>query len=307
LSETRSRLGRTIRLGIRTHSQTPRFDDAFPADLSQSFASLLEVSLPPLAVRPVPGTVAKVRERFHVNRAFGDRDDYDLTLTRPGRLRLRAVWRGTAASLALILNGPGQVGYYARKDGGTPLAIDFELTPALLQRGENWRVSIVNFGRQGSAQGLLFMEYPVERKKLAELTPAFKTLRLRGLVTGRPSSGAIERTFTEDGSVEIRYPDGTIKRIFDGGHTIISPDGTAFTAMYIQAPPPTPPSLPNDAAMIAWLEWSNGELLGFIRTLVGGEDSVVEHYLQRERQAATTVYQQMRLRTKVVDDLLTPQ
>jgi hypothetical protein len=252
-------------------------------------------------------TVTQVRERFHVSSAFGDRDRYQLTLTQPGRLKLRAIWKGTAEMLALILNGPGQTGYYARKDGRSPLEIDFELTPELLERGDEWRVSIVNFSRKGSAEGVLLMEYPVESKKLDQLTPAFKHLRLRGLRLGPAPSGTVQRTFAEDGSVEIRYPDGTVKRIFDGGFTVIKPNSETMTAMYIQVQVDTPPSLPSDHRIIAWLEWSNDSLLDFIRKLVGNDDKVVNYYLQRETEKAKTIYEKMLLRTKVVDDFLSSQ
>jgi hypothetical protein len=252
-------------------------------------------------------TVAHVRERFHVISAFGNRDRYQLTLTQAGRLKLRAVWKGTAQTLALILNGPGQTGYYARKDGRSPLEIDFQLTPELLRRGNKWQVSIINFSRQGSAEGTLFMEHPVKKQKLAELTPAFRNLRLKGIKIAPAPSGKIERTFAEDGSVEIRYPDGTIKRIYDGGFTVVNPDGSTMTASYLQVQVDTPPSLPSDGQILAWLEWSNDSLLDFIRTLVSNDETAVNHYLQREEDNTNTLYDKMRLRTRVVSQLLAPQ
>ena len=124
LAEAGAALGQTVRLGIRVHSQTPAFDEVFPADGSRDLSNLLEVSLKGPQIAVATNTV-EVRERFQVISAFGDRDRYQLTLTQPGPLKLRAVWRGTATEFALILNGPGQTGYYARKDGPSPLEIDF--------------------------------------------------------------------------------------------------------------------------------------------------------------------------------------
>lgn len=304
--EIRAGLGQSVRLGIKAHSQTPTFDDVLPTDLSRDFSNLLEVSLK-LPQVSLGTTMAHVRERFHVISAFGDRDRYQLKLTQPGRLKLRAVWKGTAQTLALILNGPGQAGYYARKDGRSPLEIDFQLTPELLQRGDQWQVSIINFSRQGSAEGTLFMEHPVKRQKLAKLTPAFKNLRLKGLKVGPAPSGTIERTFTEDGSVEIRYPDGTVKRIYDGGFTIVRSDGTTMTALYSHVQPDTPPPLPSDDRILAWLEWSNDSLLDFIRMLVENDQTAVGYYLKREQEKAKTVYDKMRMRTSVVGQLLMPE
>lgn len=294
--------GRTVRLGIRMHSQTPAFDDAFPTNLNRDFSGLLEVSLslPRIASEVTP---AQVKRRFHISSTFGDRDRYQLKLTRPGRLRLNVTWSGTAQTLALILNGPGQTGYYARQDGRSPLAIDFELTSELLERGDEWLVSIVNFSRQGSADGVLFMEYPAETRRV--LRPALPGSPTSPGATPAPAAGTtVQRTIAEDGSVELRYPDGTIKSYSSGGQTIIFPDGREMRMLYLHVQPDTPPSLPSDPQMLGWLQWSNDSLLDFMRRLVGNDETAVGHYLEREQNTAQTLYEQILLRTEVVNQLL---
>ncbi len=92
--------------------------------------------------------------------ATRDRQVFTFTLDAPGALRARATWSG-AQRLALILNGPGQTGYYARQDGDSPLSIDFDVTEELLDRGAQWQISVVNFQQSGApAEGTLAVTIP---------------------------------------------------------------------------------------------------------------------------------------------------
>jgi len=76
-----------------------------------------------------------------------------------GRIDARAEWKGTARSLALILNGPGQTQAYARKDGGSPLSLSFDISQTLLSRGKKWKLSVVNFHSGTIAQGKVYINY----------------------------------------------------------------------------------------------------------------------------------------------------
>ena len=51
-----------------------------------------------------------------------------LTISCPGNIQASATWEGTADALALILNGPGQVGYFARVDGAKPLVLRYSIS-----------------------------------------------------------------------------------------------------------------------------------------------------------------------------------
>ena len=96
---------------------------------------------------------------FSVSSTFGDRDIVDFTVNDIGTINGEATWTGSAANLALILNGPGQVSYYAREDGTSPLSLSYTVTAADLSKGTAWRLSIVNFGG-GNATGTVTMTYP---------------------------------------------------------------------------------------------------------------------------------------------------
>ena len=83
----------------------------------------------------------------------GQRQVVNLSITSPGLLKMKASWQGDA-SLALILNGPGQTGAYTRKEGRSPLWINFKITQAHLDQGNEWQVTVANFG-SGSASGII--------------------------------------------------------------------------------------------------------------------------------------------------------
>ncbi|MEM8839295.1 MAG: hypothetical protein AAGE89_14465 [Pseudomonadota bacterium] len=71
---------------------------------------------------------------------------WHIRLARPGMVRALVDYDPEHGPVALILNGPGQVGYFERKNGVSPLEIRFEVTPELLERGDVWRVSVKKFG-----------------------------------------------------------------------------------------------------------------------------------------------------------------
>jgi len=85
---------------------------------------------------------------------------FDIQVSQPGTIRIDAVWRGSISRLAIILNGPGQRGYYARKDGQSPLGLRFELNQDLIARGKAWKITVASFSRSGSAVGKLTINLP---------------------------------------------------------------------------------------------------------------------------------------------------
>ena len=122
---------------------------------------------------------------FSLSSTFGDRDIFNFTVNSGGtingeatwtgstagirrnasrgciRINGEATWTGSAADLALILNGPGQEGYYARVDGLSPLSLSYTVTTADLSKGTDWRLSIVNFGG-GDATGTVTILYSTD-------------------------------------------------------------------------------------------------------------------------------------------------
>ena len=84
---------------------------------------------------------------------------YHIRLTQRGQIRVSAKWTGTQSSLALIINGPGKTGYYARRDGSSLLEVAYNLTAADFAAGSDWRVTVASFGA-GRAEGTLQITYP---------------------------------------------------------------------------------------------------------------------------------------------------
>jgi TIR domain len=74
---------------------------------------------------------------------------------KPGPIEATLTWNTGDCPLSLILNGPGQVGYFARKDGASPLSLEFAVTDQQIAAGSDWSISVTCFGKMGP-QPLLF-------------------------------------------------------------------------------------------------------------------------------------------------------
>jgi hypothetical protein len=137
---------------------------------------------------------------FQLGSAAGkERFTYPLTLSEQGCILARVdSWSETSAqpkakSLALIINGSDQKGYYARNDGvasaGAPLVASYALDRVKASRKLQWTISVVNFSGQGTANGRLQLELPpsqmpCEFAALVGRTRGNATLRWR--YTGQP-------------------------------------------------------------------------------------------------------------------------
>jgi hypothetical protein len=103
-------------------------------------------------------------QRASIDRDFNltgrNREVVELEVRSTGKIDVKAEWRGTASSLALILNGPGQTQAYARKDGKSPLSLSYHVGQRLLSLGKMWRVSVVNFNTRTAAQGKVKITFP---------------------------------------------------------------------------------------------------------------------------------------------------
>lgn len=119
--------------------------------------AILALALPPPAADADPITAERP---FALITERGDATSWRLLPGAAGVITAEATWRG-ADSLALILNGPGQTGNFARQDGPSPLVLRFRLTPELLRREGEWRLSLVNFSGQ-RARGDVRITWPGE-------------------------------------------------------------------------------------------------------------------------------------------------
>lgn len=87
------------------------------------------------------------------------RETVEIEMTAPGKLEVKAEWTGSAAALALILNGPDRPQFYARQDGRSPLTLSFNFNQTHLAKGQIWKVSVALFG-EGNARGKLEIRLP---------------------------------------------------------------------------------------------------------------------------------------------------
>jgi hypothetical protein len=95
----------------------------------------------------------------HAIRVLDKRTIFYLRLTGPGQIRAYAEWTGSQGELALIINGPGKEGAYAREDGPSGTEVVYNVTGGDFAAGDTWRVSIASFGT-GEASGTIYLSYP---------------------------------------------------------------------------------------------------------------------------------------------------
>jgi hypothetical protein len=103
--------------------------------------------------------VPAIQTWTHAIKVLPNRAIYHLRLVAPGEIRVRAEWTGAQSDLALLINGPGQVGYYARRDGTSPLEVAYTVTAADLAAGDDWQVTVASFGI-ARADGTVRVIYP---------------------------------------------------------------------------------------------------------------------------------------------------
>ena len=63
------------------------------------------------------------------------------------------------AELALILFGPGQMNYYRRSDGKSPLELTYKVTEVDTAEGSSWCVKLVNQSGE-TVEGIIRIHYP---------------------------------------------------------------------------------------------------------------------------------------------------
>lgn len=125
--------------------------------------------------------------------------------------------------------------------------------------------------------------------------------------SGGSSGGgeAVERRVRSDGSIWLRFPDGSERIRTEGRETIIHPNGTQSVNMNANAQPPTPPGAPPNATHSAWVQAELESQLQVIRILVGHDDASIGHYLAQEG-ANWSPYRRITQRTWAIDMLVSP-
>jgi hypothetical protein len=132
---------------------------SFVIVLCASSASIMTSEQVTKRIKPVAASPrASIVRNFSLKGS--SREVIELEIKTAGKIEAKAEWRGTASSLALILNGPGQKQAYARKDGQSPLSLSYEVSESLLSLGKEWKVSVVNFNSRATAGGRVRITFP---------------------------------------------------------------------------------------------------------------------------------------------------
>lgn len=88
------------------------------------------------------------------------KETIELTVEQPGSIVATAEWEPKKAELALILFGPGQMNYYRRSDGKSPLELSYTVSELDTADGSAWKVKLVNQSGE-TVEGMLRVSYPV--------------------------------------------------------------------------------------------------------------------------------------------------
>lgn len=85
----------------------------------------------------------------------------ELTVEVPGAIKATAEWAPAKAELALVLFGPGQMNFYKRSDGKSPLELQFEVTDQDIAEGATWKLKVINQSGE-TVEGMLRITYPLK-------------------------------------------------------------------------------------------------------------------------------------------------
>jgi len=157
---------RRVTLSVARFSRTARAAAAAACCLffGQFLWAPLEAGPPARQLRHAQAVSAIQTKGEAVSREFSfsgaDKLAVELKIAGPGKVRAKAVWSGTASSLALILNGPGMTQAYVRRDGPSPLSLEFDLTSELASKGTGWRISVANYPSGATVRGTLTVDLP---------------------------------------------------------------------------------------------------------------------------------------------------
>jgi hypothetical protein len=138
--------------------------------------------------------------------------------------------------------------------------------------------------------------------------------RRRGTGSSAEPSGSPTRVLLPDGTIEMRYPDGTVKskKFGNCGWNTRYPDGHTVPSMcaYSQTIPVVPPPPPSGSKEEKWLLAQDDNLLAILQTVLGGASSAdYQNYLQNyENPPESVLYKQIYYRTRAIEELTsTPQ
>ena len=122
-----------------------------------------------------------------------------------------------------------------------------------------------------------------------------------GSAEGAPAAGLAARRVLDDGTLEIRFADGSgRRRLPDGRLQIVRPDGTLAPLAFVNVPSADPPPLPAEYA--GWGTRVGDDLLGILRNILTPAE--MEAYLQTEE--GKNFYQLLNWRLRSISFLTVP-
>ena len=106
------------------------------------------------------------------------------------------------------------------------------------------------------------------------------------------ANAEVKRTVLPNGSVRMRYPDGTITTLARPGQE------SAADSQY-----PTPPKLPSGLTPDYWLNYHANELVQIIKRLSGNDQRAVDNLMNAEK--GFTVWQRIAFRSRIIFKMTT--
>lgn len=126
---------------------------------------------------------------------------------------------------------------------------------------------------------------------------------------GLDPTGIPTRSLLPDGTIQLRYADGSVKtkRVGQCGWSTLYPDGHTQEPMCVRAEviPIVPPPPPSGSPEERWLELQDNNLLAIIQTVLGGTDSTdYKNYLHNyENPPDPVLYKRIYYRTQAIAEL----
>lgn len=235
-----------------------------------------------------------------------------------GMFTAKIEWEGSAQKLSLTLNGPGQVEYYVRRNGSSPLYLQFKFTKEQVTTGGDWKLSIVNFETDKTASGGISLYWPLKSQLSAP--PSKDTIgMLYGtfLALDRSTWGKGSKRFLPDGTYQITYPTGYyIKKTPKGKLIFYHAGERKIYDVYkispvIAVPKADPPASTLAGASSEWAiqmnKWiddiNNNTLWNEIKMLLDNNQEMITKFTEQEKEKTKTRYQRLVFRIKSIDEL----
>jgi hypothetical protein len=131
-----------------------------------------------------------IRKVFDLG-TWPDTERIKLRVEKTGEATATVSWEGGPRQLIVYLEGPGQMGPYAREYGQSPINLAYTFTPEDIAKGEDWVISVYNRTWTPASDVTIIVDLPEVIAEvppsLIPLTDAFVT-QLKGITPGFESA-----------------------------------------------------------------------------------------------------------------------